>query len=194
MNQTRADIANVWETFGERLFRFIQQRVKNKADAEDILHDVFLKIHDKIHSLNDQTRLQSWLYQVTRNGIVDHFRKKQTSGEAEIPELVDIDENPDETHQLMAGCLHPFIDQLPDKYREALTLTELGGLSQKAMAEQLGISHSGAKSRVQRARKQLRKDLEDCCKFEVDQYGTISEFKRHSIPPACEEPGKSCKK
>jgi RNA polymerase sigma-70 factor (ECF subfamily) len=58
---------------------------------------------------------------------------------------------------------------LPEPYSQALILTEYEGLSQKEMAERLGISFSGAKSRVQRARRKLRDLLLQCCHFELDR-------------------------
>ncbi len=89
----------------------------------------------------------------------------------------------------MACWLKPMIDDLPDKYREALWLTEFEGLTQVELAERLGISVSGAKSRVQRGRSLLRHDLLDCCQFEFDRRGGIIGYTTRielfeSAPPA----------
>jgi RNA polymerase sigma-70 factor (ECF subfamily) len=65
------------------------------------------------------------------------------------------------------------LEDLPPEYCEALCLTELGNLSQKEYAEKIGISYSGAKSRVQRARKMLKDLLMKCCHYEFDKYGTV---------------------
>lgn len=73
-----------------------------------------------------------------------------------------------------------FFQQLPDKYREALQLTEIQGYSQKQMSELLDLSFSGAKSRVQRGRVKLREMLEACCRFELDRYGNILEYESRS--------------
>jgi RNA polymerase sigma-70 factor (ECF subfamily) len=75
------------------------------------------------------------------------------------------------------------IDSLPSHYREALLLTEYEGLSQKDLADRLGISISGAKSRVQRARAMLRDLLMECCHFEFDRYGTVIDY--HPIACCC---------
>ena len=65
------------------------------------------------------------------------------------------------------------IDDLPVEYCEALCLTELGGMSQKEYAEEAGISYSGAKARVQRAKKKLKDNLMKCCHYQFDRYGTV---------------------
>ena len=68
---------------------------------------------------------------------------------------------------------------LPDAYREALRRTEYEGLSQKQLSEQLGISFSGAKSRVQRARARIKEQLLECCHFELDHAGRIIDYQPH---------------
>lgn len=74
-------------------------------------------------------------------------------------------------------CIRSTIKRLPEKYREALELTEFQGLSQKELSEKLGISYSGAKSRVQRGRRKLKQLLEGCCHIEADRYGNIVDFR-----------------
>ena len=68
------------------------------------------------------------------------------------------------------------VESLPADYREALILTEYEGLTQRALAERLGLSFSGAKSRVQRAREKLKAMLLDCCHFEFDRFGKIIDY------------------
>jgi RNA polymerase sigma-70 factor (ECF subfamily) len=65
------------------------------------------------------------------------------------------------------------ITELPEPYREAVQLTELEGLTQQELATRLGISLSGAKSRVQRGRAMLKDMLLECCRFEFDRRGGI---------------------
>src|SRR5207249_8244979 len=73
-------------------------------------------------------------------------------------------------------CVRQFVNQLQPAYREALLLTEWQGLTQDEMGKRLSLSPSGAKSRVQRARGQLKKLLLDCCRFELDRRGNILEM------------------
>ena len=70
----------IWEEFRDSLKGFISARVQNKDDAEDILQDVFFKIHKKIDTLKDESRLPSWIYQITRHSIIDYYRSTKSHG------------------------------------------------------------------------------------------------------------------
>ena len=95
-------------------------------------------------------KLRFWIYQVTRNAIIDYYRSHKSH--VELPETLITPEKDDtETaRQEIEGCMLPLIKNLPDGYREAAMLSEIEGLTQKHVAEKLGLSLSGAKSRVQR--------------------------------------------
>jgi RNA polymerase sigma-70 factor (ECF subfamily) len=169
-------VIKIWEEFSQSLLDFIRRRVNDPDDAEDILQEVFLKIHTKIDTLEDDDRLVSWLYQITRNTIIDYYRTRRPSDE--LPETLSMDPEPVEsapTAQLAAG-LREFMTCLPDKYRRAVVLTELDGLKQTELADRLGISISGAKSRVQRGREMLRQALLECCHFEFDRRGGVLDY------------------
>lgn len=169
----KASTTTIWEEFHKQLFGFINKRVKDKDIAHDILQDVFVKIHLKLDTLTDEEKLTSWVYQITRHSILDHFKKQKI--QTAIPEsLADIQEEKTFNTE-MNKCLSPMIEQLPNDSKEAIMETELGKLSQKEYAEKLGISYSGAKSRVQRARKQLHSLFNECCRIESDKYGNVIE-------------------
>ena len=175
-NPKEQEVSKIWEEFNQSLLGFIRRRVNDPDDAEDILQEVFLKIHTKIDTLEDGDRLVSWLYQITRNTIIDYYRSRRPADE--LPESLVVDPEPvesDPTAQLAAG-LREFITCLPDKYRRALVLTELDGLKQAELAGRMGISVSGAKSRVQRGREMLRQALLECCHFEFDRRGGVLDY------------------
>ena len=67
----------LWETFSVPLHQFIQRRVRDPHSAEDILQDVFLKIHTRIDTLHQQDRVAAWIYQIARNAIADYYRAQQ---------------------------------------------------------------------------------------------------------------------
>jgi len=164
----------IWQDFHRELLRFITQKVKNADQAQDILQDVFIKIHLKIHTLTDHDKLAAWVYQIARNSILDHFRRLKPA--AETIEDLPIPEVPEDMTETFAKCVQPFVNQLPETSRTALLQTDLGQLSQKAFAEKAGISHSGAKSRVQRGRQQLMALFAACCASSADKYGNIIDF------------------
>ncbi len=163
----------VWRDYNEALYGFIQRRVSDSSRAEDILQDVFVKIHERIGTLQDSGRVQSWVYQITRNAVIDHYRSHRAT--EELPDDLtapEIDAS-DEVHRELSGCMLPFIEALPDQYREALTLSEIEGLPQKEVARRQGLSLSGAKSRIQRGRQLMKRQLTDCCNIAFDRDGSI---------------------
>ncbi len=173
----------IWTEFSNQLKQYILGRVADKSLADDILQDVFIKIHSRIETLKDDTKIKSWVYQITRNTIIDHYRGQKIT--VDIPKtFAEFDEiSQSNCHQHVSSGLKSMINELPEKYREALLLTEFQGLSQKELAQRLDMSVSGAKSRVQRARQKLKLMLLECCHFEFDRYGTILDYHRRS--PKC---------
>ena len=165
----------VWTEFGGRLRAFIAARVGNQSDAEDILQDVFLRVYSHLDALADEQRLMTWVYQIARNAIVDHHRRRRPT--APLPEAIAAPEAPpdDLIPELLPG-LATMLGRLSPEDREALLLTEVEGLSQREVAARLGLSLSGAKSRVQRARKKLRHAFVECCRVELDRLGGVASY------------------
>ena len=164
----------IWENFASQLRNFIRARVRDHSAAEDILQEVFVKIHRKLPTLRAGERVEAWVWRITRNAISDHFRRVRPSEPApnELKDAVEHEINlPD-----LSPCVRRFVGELPPNYRKALILTEWQGLTQEQMAKQLGLSLSGAKSRVQRARNRLKELLLDCCRFELDRRGNVLEM------------------
>lgn len=156
-----------WRELEAKLRPFVARRVRSVTDVDDIVQDVFLRMQRGLAALRDEERFGPWVYQVARSAIVDHqrvaakHRVVDADGGEEQP--LEVDDDDRAVEEELAGYLAPFVAMLPSPYREALTLVELEGLTQKQTAETLGISLSGTKSRVQRGRVQLRKALEECC-------------------------------
>ena len=75
------------------------------------------------------------------------------------------------------------VEALPTRYRDAVELVELRGMKQREAAEKLGLSLSGAKSRVQRGREKLRELMLECCHFQFDRSGKVMDFEPRS--PGC---------
>jgi RNA polymerase sigma-70 factor (ECF subfamily) len=158
----------IWNEFAANLGQFIRGRVADPATAEDILHDVFVKFQNRLAEFQDPAKVRGWLILVARNAIIDHYRvRKKTS---ELPESLpdELSENNAEVEELKA-VFHRLVYSLPEPCREAIVRTEFEGLTQAELAKQLGISLSGAKSRVQRGREQLKELLIDYCHREFSR-------------------------
>jgi RNA polymerase sigma-70 factor, ECF subfamily len=168
----------IWETFHVPLQQFIRRRVSDDATAEDLLQDVFLKIHQHVETLEDVKKLESWIYRLARNTIIDYYRSTRTTTSLDVVEALQLpDELPDEdVISELFPSVRAMVTSLPAQDRQALILTEYQGLTQKELAERLGLSVSGAKSRVQRARAKLKQQLLDCCHFELDRRGHVIDY------------------
>jgi RNA polymerase sigma-70 factor (ECF subfamily) len=171
----------IWETFHGPLLRFIRQRVHDDATAEDLLQDVFLKIHQQIETLKEVKKLESWIYQITRHTIIDYYRDKKSTITLDEPEVLQLPEElpDDDIVSELFPSVRTMIHNLPPLDRQALVLTEYQGLTQKELSARLGLSFSGAKSRVQRAREKLRQQLLACCHFELDSRQHIINYQPH---------------
>jgi RNA polymerase sigma-70 factor (ECF subfamily) len=178
------EFSALYNTFNHQLCAFICGRIPDERDAEDILQEVLLRVHARMGTLRDENKLVSWLYQIARHAIADYYRRSR-------PNLVELDEalpdeatdedSPEEENAVarLAPSLRELVDALPERYREALLLTEYQGLTQKELSERLGLSFSGAKSRVQRARSKIKDMLMQCCHFELDRRGMIMDYYEH---------------
>ncbi len=170
------NIEQIWQEYYTALHRFIQNRVGDVATADDILQEVFVKIYSKIDTLKENTKIQSWIYQITRNAIIVHFRSQKTTEElSEDYPAAEIDDV-EKARQELETCLLPMIQNLPVPYRQAIMLAEINGITQKQLAEKQGISLSGAKSRVQRGRSMVKDMLLECCNFEFDHKGKLLDY------------------
>ncbi len=169
------DIHSIWKEFHRELKGFIVKSIQNSHDADDILQDTFLKIIHNPQKISQAENLRQYLYGIVRNGIHDYYRKIKTEkNKAQWDNAMLGTEDDHVLNTAIAeSCLRPFIGQLPEKYREALLITEFEDISQKEMAQRLNISYSGAKSRVQRGREKLKELLLQCCAYKSDRYGNL---------------------
>ena len=177
----KVDAQEMWQHVHSGLRSFIVKRVANEAEADDIVQDVWLKMQRGLGGLKDQNRLISWIYQIARHAIIDHYRAPDRRREIPAGLAADLEvyqssssrqtaaQDSGQLRTELAGCLRPMIEQLSEDYRQAVTLVDLEGLTQQEAAKQLGLSLSGMKSRVQRGRRQLKAILETCCTIELDR-------------------------
>jgi RNA polymerase sigma-70 factor (ECF subfamily) len=174
----------VWREFHERLLAFARRRVGTDQDAEDILQEVFVRIHRNLRFLKDTESIHAWVYQIARNVIVDHHRARTKAANAAAHAVKaarmnggagDSETEADPGAEL-ARCMGPLVDQLPAPYGEAIRLTELDDQTQKDAAKKLGLSVPGMKARVQRGRKKLKELLLDCCHVELDRRNGVVDY------------------
>lgn len=173
------NISSIWNNFRIELLYYIKTKVKDEYAAEDILQEVFIKIYKNICQLKDVTKLKTWLYRITNNTIIDFYRRKKNILELdELKNISVIQDDEDNMNEEVEECAKFMLHQLPDKYKQPLKLYEFNGMKHGEISKKLNLSLSGVKTRVQRARNQLKKMLLECCDFDFDVYGNIIDYKR----------------
>lgn len=173
--------AAIWAEFAAPLRAFVRRRVPETIDAEDVVQDIFLRILRHLPALAAAERVDAWVFQVARSAVADalraHGRRDGRTDAVDMDALEDpaADDAPSAAAEL-TPCMTPFVRRLAEPYRTALELTTLQGLSQQEAARREGISLSGMKSRVQRARDQVRELMLRCCDVELDVRGSVMDY------------------
>ena len=128
----------IWGQMHERLLSFINRHVATIHDAEDILQEVFVRIHSNLGSLKDTQSVTAWVYQVARNAITDYHRKRATAAGVVRKLAANVDDEVRAPHQgeatkkqaveaiaELTTCMEPLGRELPEPYRRVIALTEL---------------------------------------------------------------------
>lgn len=185
------DAAVLWQEFRAKLHAFLRRRLPRVEDVEDVLQEVFLKIHRERCQLTEGELVEAWIYRIARHAVADFYRARtRRPGDQPSSEDVDVlladwpEEASGDVHEVVLGWLEPMVEALPDKYRDALRWADFDGLTQQEVAERLGLSLSGAKSRVQRARNQLGELISDCCILEFGGDGRVVGYESARCGPS----------
>jgi len=175
----KIEINTIWIDLNEELYKFILGKVKDEQTSKDIHQEVFLKIQTKIHQLKHTSKLTSWVYQITRNTIIDYFRKVKDKS-IFINDLDIVETETDNfDYSYLTTCINQKIENLSSQHKEAIILTSFKNYSQKELAEHLKISYSGTKSRVQKAKKILKENILNCPNVESDRTGKLLDFENN---------------
>ncbi len=182
---TATGLADAWSATARQLHEFVVRRVEDPDVAVDITQDVFVRAQRAAPDLAGIRNVPAWLHRIARNAIIDHYRTRRPHEPLPDDYRDEAVDRPDDTApnratRELARCLGPLVDQLPAKYREAVTLVDLDGRTHAAAARVAGLSTSGMKSRVQRGRRQLRDILTACCAVATDDTGAITGYTPHA--------------
>jgi RNA polymerase sigma-70 factor, ECF subfamily len=172
-----AEARGAWKDIEQRLRPYVQRRVPSAADVDDTLQDIFVRMHRGVANLRDGESFGGWIYRIARNTIVDRARAQARNpivSSEHVPEPADEDiASSNGLESALGECVALFVARLPTPYREALTLTELQGSTQKDAADMLGVSLPALKSRVLRGREKVREMFEECCRLSIDSRGRV---------------------
>jgi len=168
----------LWAIYSSSLKTYIMKHVPDKFEAEDILQEVGIRMQKNVNRIKDITNIEAWLYRIAYNLIVDYFRRAnkytliEDIDEISVPDVPEHENYNKET----AECLLKLLEYLPATYKEAIIESDYKGEKQSILGQKWGLSNSGSKTRVQRARKKLKAVLLSCCEVKSDNAGNIIDF------------------
>lgn len=177
------NFSTIWNTHKRHLLNFINTKIDDTHIAEDILQEVSVKLFENLQSKKNIRNYKNWLFQVSRNTIADYYRKnKKHTGLTT--------ENTEPISEQTTSCvcdLSGFVikNYLPEKYSTPLYLSDIQQKPQQDIAKELQLSLPATKSRIQRARKQLKKLVLDCIEITYNTKGQITDFQ---LKKNCELP------
>jgi RNA polymerase sigma-70 factor (ECF subfamily) len=168
--------------YERRIFRLAKHITQNEEDAEDVLQETFLKAYEHVGEFQEQSKFYTWLVRIAVNEALMKLRKRKTGKIFSLDETVDTgeetvtreiavwDDNPEQRYsqEELRAILKQAIDSLPPLFRTVFILRDVDELSTEETAGALGISVPAVKSRLLRARLQLRDKLTRFFKRKAD--------------------------
>lgn len=145
---------------------FLERRLGDRALAEDLLQDAFVKSLQKEADERDETSSVAWFYRTLRNAVIDHYRRtgaRNRALESFARELEDAVEPPPELHDEICGCVSSIASTLKPEYSDAIRRIDVEGAPVQEFAAEAGITPNNASVRVFRAREALRKQVKTTC-------------------------------
>jgi len=173
-------LMQAWDTHEAELLGWLVKRLGNRADAEDMLQSLFLKAIRQQSKFCELENARAWLFTVARNALADRLRLRKD--QVDLPDnLAEKTDSPAAVTTL-AECLPQVLLSLSEDDQDIITQCDLDGMTQKNYAKTREISLSGAKSRLQRARKRLQEQLSQACQVRYDENGNVCCFVSCKVP------------
>ena len=162
------EVSSLWIEYKIGLKFYILKKIKNEDLADELSHEVLMKIYKSCCSGNEIKNIRSWMYQIAHNTVIDHLKKEDKFAD-EVTEILGVDEK--NTYENVEEFVEPLIKILPKKYAEPLLLSDIEGINQIEVSKKMNLSLTATKSRIQRARKLLKEKIIDCSNLELNAKG-----------------------
>jgi len=186
----REAVQALWQESARRLKGWFERRTGSAHDAEDLVQETFLRVQSRLSTLSDGERLAAWAGRIAANVLADHARARGHRPVALVEDAQGAEAlvgGEADCGQTVAGWLEAFLLELDPADAALLRAVDLEGRAQADVGRELGLSESGARSRVQRARARLRERLEACCRFAFDARGNLTDAtRRHGHTCGCD--------
>ncbi|MEY3417130.1 MAG: hypothetical protein RL060_1242 [Bacteroidota bacterium] len=165
--------------------RFVGKQIHQTADRDDVVQNIFMKVHEKKNTLLTEEKVRAWVYKIAQNAIYDYYRAQKGKENRDLA-LVENAPFAEEEQPNLQACLNPFIKKLPASYAQAIELSEIQEIKLQDIATQLHLNLSTVKSRVQRGKKMIKDMFVSCCDFSINDKGQlIGEHKDPATCPIC---------
>ena len=198
MDKNKLDFHNIYASYQPKILRYVTHMV-GELDAEDLTQEIFVKVSQSLSDFRGEAKLSTWLYCIATNAALDRLRSPSYKHAAQLREAeaqggeaeTELDDRNIWTGEKvlvlewqvvrkeMSECLQGYIQKLPESYRTVLALSEFEGLSNREVADILGVSLGTMKIRLHRAREKLKKDLiENCDSYWIEGNEFIPDLRR----------------
>lgn len=168
-----SEISSLWLEYNNGLKYYILKKVKNEEMANDLSHEVLMKVYNSCCSNIEIKNVKSWLFQIAHNTTIDYL-KKQSKFIDKIPE--NYEQEDANVFMGAEGIIEPLLKLLPEKYAVPLELSDIKAMKQKEVAQRLNLSLTAAKSRIQRARALFKEKIIECSNLQKDEKGNFISF------------------
>lgn len=167
---------DIYDSYYERVKKFIHTLVKDEWASDDLIQETFVRVKQNLDKIREPSKTSSWVFRIAYNLCQDHF-KNQKKGDLNVSDKIwpsnDIPLLKKFEQKQMADCVKEKMNYLPEPLRIVLTLFDILEFSHKEIAEILSISEENAKVRLHRARKELKSILNQKCTFEYDERNVL---------------------
>jgi len=164
-----------WTSCESEIQGYLRHRTQRPEDADEVLQEVFIKAFRQGEHFCTVENPRAWLFQVARNALVDRLRVSHDH----VPLPDDLVAEQEESLlpvDHLSQCIPRVLSELAETDRQAIVYCDIDGKSQQELADLLGITLSGAKSRLQRARLRLKAQMETVCQVRFDESGSVCCF------------------
>lgn len=173
---------DIWNNNKLHLRNFIATKVP-QDDVPDLLQDVAIKFYENVNRGSEIKNYRNWLFQVTRNTIVDYHKTKIKSSEIPMDTFTHFERN---FQPCVCDITEQIINQLlPKKYSHPLVMSDIHKIPQKKIAQLLNLSYENVKSRIQRARKKFKNEIEQSVELKYNKQNQVVGGhlkKSHNLP------------
>ena len=145
----------LYETYRGRVFSTAYRMLSNRADAEDVTQDIFVKVFKKLGSFRGESAVSTWIYRIAVNACLDFRRRRRLRQAVSLDDGMEVGSTPLSVTRLIESAL----PRRAEGYRQVFVLHDIQGLKHQEIAKILGITDGASKSQLHRARAVLRREL-----------------------------------